>query len=168
MKKTMRIGTMDTGNGRRASIYIRCKIEDGELSLTGVIGPLPNGGALGGCGQIDMEFSHRKPKNDDKRYKQPIRPEDIRFTTDWDKNMWWELLDVWTRWHLNHMNAACKHQRKLGWTYEAHHNAKTFEGEACPTCGYKIGSAWLKEPLPQKVIDFLGSLPETDQKPAWV
>ncbi|KKK83807.1 hypothetical protein LCGC14_2789720, partial [marine sediment metagenome] len=25
----------------------------------------------------------------------------------------------------------------------------------CPVCGYKYGSAWLYEPLPQDVIDFL-------------
>ena len=29
----------------------------------------------------------------------------------------------------------------------------------CPVCGYKYGSAWLKEEVPEKVIDWLFSLP---------
>lgn len=31
----------------------------------------------------------------------------------------------------------------------------------CPVCGYKYGSAWLKEEVPEKVIDWLFSLPST-------
>ena len=34
-----------------------------------------------------------------------------------------------------------------------------------PDTGYRYGSAWLKEPLPQSVIDFLTSLPDTDRTP---
>jgi hypothetical protein len=28
----------------------------------------------------------------------------------------------------------------------------------CPECGYKYGSAWLHEPLPQEIIDFVEGL----------
>jgi hypothetical protein len=42
--------------------------EDGRFSISGVIGPLPSGNALGGCGQIDMEFAHRNDNDNDKRY----------------------------------------------------------------------------------------------------
>ena len=38
----------------------------------------------------------------------------------------------------------------------------------CPVCGYKYASAWLHESVPQEVIDFLFSLPNSDEIPAWV
>lgn len=38
----------------------------------------------------------------------------------------------------------------------------------CEVCGYRYGSAWLREDVPQSVIEWLQGLPETDLKPAWV
>lgn len=38
----------------------------------------------------------------------------------------------------------------------------------CPACGYKYGTSWKKEEIPQEVIDFLTSLPDSEVKPAWV
>lgn len=38
----------------------------------------------------------------------------------------------------------------------------------CPVCGYRYGTKWLTEEVPQDVIDWLFSLPETLIKPAWV
>lgn len=38
----------------------------------------------------------------------------------------------------------------------------------CPVCGYKYGTSWLKEDVPQDVIDWLFALPETQKQPAWV
>lgn len=38
----------------------------------------------------------------------------------------------------------------------------------CPVCGYKYGTKWIKEDVPQEVIDWLFNLPETKIKPAWV
>jgi len=75
------------------------------------------------------------------------------------------LLQVWDRWHLNDMRAECEHQRALGWTYQDHHDAKTFQGERCPTCGYSIGSKWLHEPLPADVAAFIQSLPNSTEDP---
>lgn len=43
-----------------------------------------------------------------------------------------------------------------------------FRGHKCPECGYEIGSAWLRREVPQDLIEFLFSLPETDRTPAWV
>ena len=37
----------------------------------------------------------------------------------------------------------------------------------CPVCGYKYGTNWLKEDLPDDVIAFLQSLPDTKIQPAW-
>lgn len=38
----------------------------------------------------------------------------------------------------------------------------------CPVCGYKYGSAWIKEDVPQEVLDFLRNLPDAAKRPAWV
>ena len=167
MKKVCRIGTVLQGN-RRASIYIKAEMTDDKLSISGVIGPLPSGNALGGCGQIDMEFAHRFPEHNDPRTSDLIRPDEINFAPGWDRSRWLDLLDIWHRWHLNDMRAECEHQRAMGWTYAEHHDPRTFKGDNCPVCGYSIGSKWLKEELPQDVIDFIAALPATDREPAWV
>lgn len=38
----------------------------------------------------------------------------------------------------------------------------------CPVCGYKYGSAWKEEEVPQDVINWLFNLPDTTVRPAWV
>lgn len=38
----------------------------------------------------------------------------------------------------------------------------------CPVCGYKYGTAWKTEEVPQDVIDWLFSLPDSKLTPAWV
>lgn len=38
----------------------------------------------------------------------------------------------------------------------------------CPVCGYKYGTSWLKEEVPQDVLDWLFALPETERRPAWI
>lgn len=131
MKKVMRIGMIEIGM-RSASIYISAKYEKERFSMSGVIGPLKSGNALGGCGQIDMEFAHRNEKDNDKRYNELIEPKDINFAPQWNAEMWLDVLDVWKEWHLNDMQAGCEHQRGLGWTYKDHHDKKTFKGEPCP------------------------------------
>lgn len=100
MNKIMRIGTIDTGNGRRGSIYVTANTERGYLSISGVIGPLPSGNALGGCGQIDMDFAHRNPEHNDERYSNPIKPEEIRYAPNWVADKWLDLLEIWHNWHL--------------------------------------------------------------------
>lgn len=58
-----------------------------------------------------------------------------------------QMLAIWRRWHLNDMRAGCEHQRALGWnSYDEH------PSEPCPTCGYKYGTAWLYEPIPEEII----------------
>ena len=99
-----------------------------------------------------------------------------------------KLLAIWERWHLNDMQPGCEHQRAWGWNtlpidpgqptdryirlldhggYTGW-NMLTWITRAehpfgllshpCPICGYKYGSAWLYEPLPQDVIDFIRPL----------
>ena len=38
----------------------------------------------------------------------------------------------------------------------------------CPVCGYKYGTAWKREEVPQDVLDWLSALPDTAKQPAWV
>jgi hypothetical protein len=163
MKKIMRIGKLDNHN-----IFVKATFEDGKFSMSGVHGPYSNGNSFGGCGQICMEFEHRNPKDNDKRYSKLTKPEDITFADGWTKEKWLDLLDIWENWHLNDMQAGCEHQRELGWTYEEHHDQKTFKGELCPVCGYSIGSKWLKKDVPQEIIKTVINFPDTDIVPAWI
>jgi hypothetical protein len=85
--------------------------------------------------------------------------------------------EIWKRWHLNGLKAGCVHQREMKWN-EARidpkelpnsHSNRDEKGilaiwvyptehenglltKPCPVCGYKYGSAWLFEELPEEVI----------------
>ena len=167
-KRILNPGLVPCGRPIKKPMFCKVEIEDGRLSISGVIDPWENGNCGGGCGQIDMEFSHRDPAHDDKRTHQPIKPEQIDFSDGWNRDLWLEFLVVWHDWHLNDMQSGCEHQREMGWTYDDHHDPKTFKGEKCPVCGYSIGSQWLKKELPKAVVQFLMKLPETKVTPAWV
>ena len=92
------------------------------------------------------------------------------------------MAKIWERWNLNDMKAGCEHQRALGWQdvrinpselpkTHANRDEKGIMAmwvdqeehkdgllcKPCPTCGYKYGSAWLKEELPQDVIEEIKS-----------
>jgi len=173
MHKIVRLGTRKTYGGRGYSVYCEITIKDGNLSIHGVEGPLPSGNCLGSCGQIDMSGLEMDG-----------------YAPGWSKELVQEFAQVWDRWHLNDMKAGCPHQRALGWDTERidpsketgwHVDMRTanlkrwlpeteggYLSKPCPECGYKYGTAWLKEELPQEVIDFLASLPKTDRQPAWV
>ena len=167
-----------------------CKIEfkDGRLSITGVEGPTVGGNCHGSCGQIQWDYAHRNPEHDDKRNTNPTKPEELRFAPGWNAEKWLDLLEAWELWHLNDLHAECPHQAALGWTYEEHHGDTIvtelfttrqgetevserydeFAGHVCPVCGYRIGSLWLTVEVPEEVIAFLKSLPDTDRRPNWV
>lgn len=57
--------------------------------------------------------------------------------------------------------------KTLGWLRPEEHPEGILT-KPCPVCGYKYGSAWLKEEVPADVIDWLFSLPDTKTTPAWV
>jgi hypothetical protein len=160
MKKTVRVGTIESYGKHKVSVYCSIKFENGKLSISGVEGPLPSGNAIGGCGQIDMGYAHRDSKDNDPRYDEPKQI--AKFAEGWNQETWFKFLDIWHRWHLNDMKAECEHQRQRGETWETHPSA------TCPDCGYVLGSAWLREEVPADVIEFLQSLPDADQVPAWV
>ena len=237
-KKVVRIGTSRYDN-REFSIYCKIEFENGNLSISGVEGPLKSGNALGGCGQIVMSY------NTDESIK-TITP---NRSSGWSFELIKDFFQVWDEWHLNDMKAGCEHQRKqntseeielinfswsdkfytmmkqaekgklipeeyteyrevypvvheflfntsespkyldhpiaqelmsndwiqvkdtemktVGWVNYKQH-PKGLLSKPCAECGYKYGSAWLKEEVPQDVLDFLVSLPDTDKTPAWV
>lgn len=112
MKKILYIGKLKKDG---FDLFCKAELTGGKLSISGVIGPKMNGDSHGGCGQIDMEFSHKDPKQNDRRYSKPITPEEIDFAKGWNKTKWFAFLDVWHRYHLNDMKATCEHQEALGW-----------------------------------------------------
>jgi len=57
--------------------------------------------------------------------------------------------------------------KTAGWTYPSEHPEGLLT-KPCPVCGYKYGSAWLKEDVPADVIDWLFNLPAAEKIAAWV
>ena len=230
------------GSDSAARAFARIVFEDGKLSICGVVGPTSDGNCRGSAGQCREEIAAGTP------------------AAGWNEEMLKKFSDIWKRWHLNNLKAACEHQRELGWEAEAAQEVTVYyyqltaedrkkkdeaekaalealrKGETftpskeqaelaalpnyvrsigkelndphyepekdfydkrkakteaktevktrgwirydespvgilckpCPVCGYKYGTSWLKEEVPQDVIDWLFSLPETTVTPAWV
>ena len=114
MHKVLRIGTInENGNGRRTSVYFKVEDKPYGLSFTGVIGPRRSGNAEGGCGQIVMEFAHRNPDNNDKRFSSFIRPEDVRFAPGWDGEKLYDFVDAWEKHHMKNVRADAKVRKFL-------------------------------------------------------
>lgn len=82
-----------------------------------------------------------------------------------------QLITTWKRWHLNDMRAGCEHQRAEDWGSETlllkksitnlamwvtpQEHPKGVLTKPCPICGYKYGTAWLHEPLPNEVTEWI-------------
>ena len=186
LTKVIRIGTINF-----ADIFCKIKVIDGKLSITGVIGPQSDGNCLGSCGQIIIEF-----KEYDSRGRRTL--DNIQLKPCWNKELLKSFFDIWDKWHNNDLRAGCEHQRKMGWdkkpidlnkpleSYGKHFDGQKFDSwnmlvwvtpeeykdglltKKCPECGYGYGTQWLKEELPEKVIDFLTNLPETNETPEWI
>lgn len=132
--------------GSNCRVFVKIEYKDGRLSFFGVEGPRRGGNALGACGQIVDELDK----------------DVVRYLPGWNALKVKKLQEIWKRWHLNDMRAECEHQRARGETWKTHPLA------VCPDCGYKLGSAWLKEEVPQDILDWLFSLPKSKVKPAWI
>ncbi len=180
--KVVRLGrTADAGD-------VYCKIEysaEGRLSVTGVEGPRRNGNMRGSAGQIVATLRERGVEH--------ITP-----APGWTHDRMCGFLRLWDAWHLNDMRAGCEHQRSEGWadrpidpTKPTRAYGKHFPGQRqdswnmlvwvwrsehpegllafpCPTCGYKYGTQWLKQDVPDDVLEWLRTLPDSDITPAWV
>lgn len=175
--KIVRVGTIDTGGGRRASIHAKVKYDEkGNLSISGVIGSLSSGNALGGAGQIDMEFAHRNSADNDYRYDNPIKPSGISFAKGWNRDKWLDFLDVWKNYHLNDMKAGTLKQEEALKGLEAKKPDAEYDDKVkylkslglYDDGGYKYGTGWRRREVPKDAIRFLTSLPDADKQPAWV
>lgn len=169
MRKVIHPCDVPMWDGKKYPMFCKIEYKDGRLSITGVIGP--HAGYADGRGsgqhaalrgQIDMEFDHLDPTQNDSRYDDPIKAISLRFAAGWNRAKWYKFLDAWHNWHLNNMHSECEHQQAKGITYTLDPN------NVCDECGYKIGSAWTFRDVPAEVIEFLESLPDTDRIPAWV
>lgn len=143
---------INPGFGEYGYVYCHIKYDDstGQLSITGVEGPKHNGDCRGGCGQIYDNLNTSV----------------ARFSEGWDKEKLEYFVTVWKRWHLNDMRAGCEHQGSMGWDKKPIDEGLL--SRPCPICGYKYGSAWLFEAVPNEIIIYLNNLPESKLKPAWV
>ena len=108
ISRVCRVGNIP-GEG---NLYFKATIEDGKLSISGVIGPLANGDCRGSCGQIDGGFKHRSQEQDDKRYTDLTPADSIEYAPNWDAEKWLDLLDIWKEYHLNDLTPGCEHQRR--------------------------------------------------------
>ena len=128
-KKTVTVGRMTDGKinltltGPKESIDHRRLNWYHELTISGDI-YYKNGRGLASCGQINTTL-HKEI-------------EDLKPTKG-------TMMDRADRWHLNGMNAGCKHQDNYNYVEE-------YEQLADIETGYKYGSKWLVEPLPRAHI----------------
>lgn len=85
------------------------------------------------------------------------------------KESFLRLLGIWKEWHLNDCRPYCAHQKPLVKLLEIENpellrveNLEKLwdisEFRRCPKCGYKYGTEWRYEPLPEDVKNFLKSL----------
>jgi hypothetical protein len=151
---------------RFANVFVSIRMDrDGELHITGVEGPLANGNARGSCGQIGVSYT---PEFVRANFK-------INFPR-WTEDQFLKFLEIWDRWHLNHMRAGTPTQmewirsnREPGDDYvKTKRKLSEAELNPDPDTGYSYGSAWLKEDVPDSVLAFLEGLPETNKSYAWV
>lgn len=64
-------------------------------------------------------------------------------------------------------NSGATEEKTLGWLRPDEHPDGILT-KPCPVCGYKYGTAWKTEQVPEDVLQFLYNLPDTTMDPAWV
>lgn len=162
LSKIVRLGTQTlVGN-----TFCKIIIDDGCLSITGVEGPQANGSARGSCGQIIMSLQYSNF---------------VKFAPGWDIDMVKTFCSIWEEFHLNDMLAGSSAQRRFIKTNSIETKDYPTKLAALRDAGlspdnsylhngkpYVYGSSWLKDELPNSVVEFLAQLPETDLTPAWV
>ena len=107
------------------------------------------------CGQIQNEI--RRWINENKFKELYI-----------DKDKLLKILEIWDRWHLNDLHAGTRRQRETikEWRKKNNITGYAFDKEVeylksiglYEDNGYRYGSAWLYEPLPSEVIEFVEKL----------
>lgn len=104
-RRVIRPGKVKLPWGQGTRLFdVFCKIEykAGRLSISGVEGPMENGNARGGCGQIDMHLEGGRKVYD--------------LAPGWTSPMIIKFFAAWKEWHLNDMSPSCEHQDAAGWS----------------------------------------------------
>ncbi len=65
------------------------------------------------------------------------------------------------------LHGGITEKKTLGWISNDEYSEGLI-GKPCPVCGYKYGTSWKKEDVPEDVIAWLFSLPESKVRPAWI
>ena len=149
------------GKTSEGDVFIFVKNNDGNLSMTGVIKPTPRGNAAS-CGQINSD----------------LKPEQfVTWARGWDEGLLQVVLRIWGRWHLNDLKAGSPIQEGfvMGWMaagkaydYAAFCGAMSEAGINPDADGYRYGTGWKREEVPEDVWEFLNALPQGKQPPeAW-
>jgi len=165
--KIVNPGTVPCGR-RNFNVYCRIKVtEDGCLAISGVVGPTKSGNCQS-AGQIVHAVGSI---------------ENAKLAGKWNPKMLKEFVKIWKDWHLNDLTAGSPKQEAFIRKYIDEGNSfdyktvcglmkeegiyvdESFIHEGKP---YRYGTAWLKRELPESVVSFLASLPESVKQPAWV
>jgi len=147
MKHKYYLGKCDGGRGghKYYEAYITWELEDGKFSM---------------CAEV---WNHIKM--DIIRGGQCVDDVAAMFPNDKKAR---RMRAIWERWHLNDCRAGCEHQRAAKWEdkridsggerglFACHvrpdEHPEGLLTKPCPVCGYKYGTAWLKEALPPEVV----------------
>lgn len=145
-KRTVHIGTLDTGYAMRANVTVDIEWTGERLSMSGTA-ERPRARDIDEGGQMQDTITE-------------IPATDLLVSASARD----QLVDIWNRWHLNDMRAGCEHQRAAGWT-PARYGTPEYGtddpiGKPCPMCGYRYGSAWLHEDVPADILQILRTWPE--------
>jgi len=101
MKKIVNPCLCEVYGAAPARAFAKIEYDGKRLSICGVVGPMSNGNCKGSAGQCVDSFREGRP------------------IEDWTPDMLKKLCDIWERWHMNDMRAACEHQRELRWAEQA-------------------------------------------------
>jgi hypothetical protein len=88
-----------SGNKATARAFYKIQFENGRLSITGVIGPMPSGDCRGGAGQCVDAIREGCPCD------------------EWTQEMLDKFCSIWDEWHLNDMRPYCKPYPVCGYQY---------------------------------------------------
>lgn len=142
------LGTIDRQNIFCLVLITEAPDSEGpRISFTGVIGPNRYGDCSGSCGQILDTLEQERHS--------------LRLAPEWTATKLSLFLGLWRRWHLNDTHAECEHQRARGETWKTHPLAE------CPDCGYKLGTEWKYERIPEQVLDTIQQLPRASKECPW-
>lgn len=61
--------------------------------------------------------------------------------------LYYRILKLWEKWHLNDMHAECEHQEAKGMTYQTH------PSNDCEVCGWKLGHGWSYRTIDPKDLE---------------